>query len=66
MIWNIETLGVELNLSRYSMLALGSSAYPNYCKAGKDNRELARLGAKALSEKLLADELDGQAHMAED
>lgn len=42
-------------------MALGSSAYPDYCKAGKDiDQAFARLGAKALVKIQLGNELDGQ------
>lgn len=48
-------------------MALGSSSYPNFCEAGKDmDREFTRLGAKAISETVLGDELEGQADMVED
>lgn len=43
-------------------MALGSSAYPDYCNAGKDvDRVFNRLGARALGEVCLGNELDGQA-----
>jgi len=43
-------------------MGLGSSAYPDYCNAGKDvDRALNRLGAQALAEIRLGNELDGQA-----
>lgn len=46
---------------RYSVMALGSSAYPDYCKAGKDtDHAFGRLGAKALVKIQLGNELDGQ------
>eukprot|EP00752_Nemacystus_decipiens_P005386 g4883.t1 len=46
---------------RYSVMALGSSAYPDYCQAGKDmDQAFARLGAKALVKIQLGNELDGQ------
>lgn len=43
-------------------MALGSSAYPDVCKAGKDmDRAFTRLGAEPLSAVQFGDELDGQA-----
>jgi len=42
-------------------MALGSSAYPDYCNAGKDmDTALTRLGAQALAEVHLGNELEGQ------
>lgn len=43
-------------------MALGSSAYPDYCNAGKDiDKALTRLGAEALAKIQLGNELEGQA-----
>ncbi|CAN0396034.1 unnamed protein product, partial [Hapterophycus canaliculatus] len=48
-------------------MALGSSAYPDFCKAGKDmDSEWTRLGAKALTKIQLGNELDGQAQSVRD
>ena len=48
-------------------MALGSSAYPDYCKAGKDmDQAFTRLGAKALVKIQLGNELDGQLQSVRD
>ena len=51
----------------YSLMALGSSAYPNFCNAGKTMDELLhRLGAERLCDLHLGDAVHGQAQSVRD
>eukprot|EP00904_Undaria_pinnatifida_P005299 jgi/Undpi1/189/HiC_scaffold_1.g00186.m1 len=52
---------------RYSVMALGSTAYPDFCMAGRNMDTLwQRLGATPLAKIQLGNELDGQAQAVRD